>query len=275
MTQVREMNNLSYKIQALNCFNMYFDQIISVFRARYETQGNINLDQLSEISGLNRRKARLILNFLADVGLSQKRTLGVTNLGSVVYKYDGYLQNEGTLWLLHYLQATNEYLIIWNRVINRFSQTEKVKRVEFRTFRGFERHVSEYTYKHHIGKEIRIILDAYSNQRFSKLNLLESMDDSYQIHRNNDVPNLIILCAIVLFRNQYYKGATSIDIEELCNGYNSPGRIFILDNYMMRHKIEELKNLGAISIESRGDLNQVRLKEDVSIDGILERYYQL
>ena len=267
---------MAYKIQALNGFNMYFDQIISVFRAKYETENNINLDQLSEISGLNRRKARLILNFLADIGLSQKRTLGVTNLGTTIFKYDGYLQNEGTLWLLHYLQATNEYLIIWNRVINRFFQTEKIKRAELlELFTDLQNSVSEYTYKHHIGKEIRIILDAYSNQRFSKLNLLETMGDKYQVHRNNDVPNLIILCAIVIFRNQYYKGATSIDIEELCNGFNSPGRIFVLDNHVMRTKIEELKNLGVISIESRGDLNQVRLNNDLCLEGILEKYYEL
>jgi len=269
----KEMN---YKIQALNGFNMYFDQIISVFRAKYETQDRINLDQLSEISGLNRRKARLILNFLADIGLSQKRTLGVTNLGTTIFKYDGYLQNEGTLWLLHYLQGTNEYLIIWNRVINRFSQTEKVKRAELlELFEDLRDNVSDYTYEHHIGKEIRIILDAYSNQRFSKLNLIEMIDENYLINRNNDVPNFIILCAIVLFRDQYYKGATSIDIEELCNGFNSPGRVFILDNYVMKTKIEELKNMGAISIESRGDLNQIRLKEEICIENLLERYYLL
>jgi hypothetical protein len=44
---------------------------------------------------------------------------------------------------------------------------------------------------------------------------------------------------------------------------------------MMRSKIEELKITGAISIESRGDLNQLRLTEDTSIESLLERYYQL
>ena len=113
---------LEFKIQVLNGFKMYFDQIISVFKNRYDSEEKIDLDKLSEITGLNRRKARLILNYLADIGLSEKRTLNKTDLGRIIYKYDEFLQKEGTLWLMHYLQATNEYLIIWNRSINMFSK---------------------------------------------------------------------------------------------------------------------------------------------------------
>lgn len=40
---------MTYKIQALNGFNIYFDQIISVFRTKYKSEDNINLDQLRMI----------------------------------------------------------------------------------------------------------------------------------------------------------------------------------------------------------------------------------
>ena len=64
---------MDYKIQALNGFQLYPEQIISVFRSFYENEW-VDLDKFSNDTGLNRRKARLLLNFLADIGLSEKRT---------------------------------------------------------------------------------------------------------------------------------------------------------------------------------------------------------
>ena len=70
---------MKYKIQALNGFQLYSDQIITVFRSFYENK-QLDLDTLTELTGFNRRKSRLLLNFLADLGLSQKRTLTKTEL---------------------------------------------------------------------------------------------------------------------------------------------------------------------------------------------------
>lgn len=266
---------MDYKIQALNGFNMYFDQITSIFKTRYESDENIDLDMLSDITGLNRRKARIILNFLADIGLSQKRTLKGTRLGEIIYKNDDFFQNEGTLWLLHYLQATNEYLVVWNRVMNNFYNFEQFTREDLlELFEDLKDSISEYSFKHHIGKEIRIILDAYVNQRLSKLNLLEEDNNTFRVYRNSDVPDLIFLCAIIIYRDNCYPGATAMNIDELCNANNSPGKIFVLDEHTMRRKLEGLKNTGIISIESRGDLDQIRFREELNLESILECYYQ-
>jgi hypothetical protein len=266
---------MNYKIQALNGFYMYFDQITSVFKAKYEASGNIELDQLAEVTGLNRRKARLILNFLADIGLSRKRNLKGTRLGKIIFQYDEFFQNEGTLWLLHYLQSANEYLIVWNRVMNSLYLFGEFTREDLvMLFEDLKDSISEYSFKHHIGKEIRIILDAYVNQRLSKLNLLEEDSNTYIVHRNPDVPDLILLCAIILYRDCYYPGATALNIDELCNANNSPCRLFILDEHIMRKKLEGLKNRGVINIESRGDLDQIRFGEELKFESTLEEYYR-
>ena len=266
---------MSYKIQALNGFNMYFDQITSVFKSRYESNENIDLDQLSASTGLNRRKARTILNFLADLGMNKKITLGKTDLGNIIYKYDDFLQNEGTLWLLHYLQSSNEYLLIWNRIMNELYGRDTITRNELiNLFLDLQEQVSDATYKHHIGQEIRVLLDAYSNQRFSKLNLLEREDDYYVIHRNPDIPGLILLCTVIRYKDTHYPGATALSVDEVCNANNSPGRIFILDEHILREKLEGLKNQGLINIESSGELDQIRFKEGFSFERVLEEYYK-
>lgn len=267
--------NMNYKVLALRGFNLYFDQVTSVFKTVYETNKNINLEQLSTITGLNRAKASVLLNFLADLSLSQKRTLKGTKLGRVIHTYDDFLQKDGTLWLMHYLQSTNEYLVIWNRVMNRLYNVDQVTREDLLAlFEDLKDDISDYAYKHHIGKELRSILDAYTNQRLSKLDLLETEDGHYTVHRNSDIPDLILLCTIILYRDKYYPGATAVDICELCTANNSPGKIFILDEHIIRSKIESLKNTGIINIESRGDLDQIRFQEELDFEAILEKYYR-
>lgn len=266
---------MNYKIQALNGFKMYFDQIVGVFKAKYDTDENINLDILSEKTGLNRRKARLILNFLADIGLSKKASLKNTELGSVIHKYDDFLENKGTLWIMHYLQGTNPYVVIWNRVINYLRDVDSVTREEFlNLFTDLENELGEYTYKHHIGKEIRIILDAYTNQKFSDLYIMEEENKSYRINKNPEVPDLILLAAIKRYQESNFPGATAVSIKEMANGENSPGRIFLFDEYFFRHRLEVLKSQGYIGIESRADLDQIRIRIEKSFEEIIEMYYR-
>jgi len=265
---------MDFKIQVLNGFKLYFDQITSIFKNRYDGEEKINLGKLSEISGLNRRKARMILNYLAEIGLSEKRTLNKTDLGTTIYKHDEFLQKEGTLWLMHFLQATNEYLIIWNKSINMFYDYQQITKEDLQgQFDDLEEKCSKYTFSHHIGKEINIVLDAYINQNFKKLNLIEKDNKGFAVNRNQDIPPMIVLAAILLYKENYYPGASAVDIKELCFNKNSPGRIFILDEYEFRNILEKLKNQGLINIESRADLDQVRIKEGHTFEKTVEAYY--
>lgn len=265
---------MKYKIQTLNGFKMYFDQIVNVFKAKYYIGEELNLDKLSETTGLNRRKARLILNYLAELGLSKKASLKDTELGNIVHKYDDFLENKGTLWIMHYLQGTNNYVVIWNRVLNYFNNVDAFTREDLLAlFVDLETEIGEYTYKHHIGKEIRIILDAYTNQRLSDLYIMEEQDGKFKVNKNREVPDLILLAAMKRYQDINYPGASSIDIKEIATGKNSPGRIFLFDEYVFRQKLEELKNQGYIGIESRADLDQIRIRTDKNFEEILEVYY--
>ncbi|WP_282155896.1 DUF4007 family protein [Cytobacillus gottheilii] len=266
---------MNYKIQALNGFKMYFDQISNVFKTRYDAPEDFNLDQLATLTGLNRRKARLILNFLSDLGLNQKFSLKKTVLGMVIYKNDEFFNDIGTLWFLHYLQSINSYMIIWNRTLNYLYEISEVSKGELISIFSFlEGEISDYSFKEHIAKEVRIILDAYSNQKYSKLNILEKVDDIYVVQRNIEIPDYILLAAIFLFKEIEFPGATSLEVKDICYKDNSPGKIFIQDEHVLRKKIEELKKTGLISIESRGDLDQVRFKEGISYIDVLEKYYK-
>ena len=152
---------MDYKIQALNGFQLYPEQIISVFRSFYENEW-VDLDKFSNDTGLNRRKARLLLNFLADIGLSEKRTFSRTEFGQLVYDYDGFMQNEGTLWIFHYLIATNQYIVVWNRVLNELEKVDSFTMNEmYSLFADLEGKISDYSLKKHIHQEIASVIKTY------------------------------------------------------------------------------------------------------------------
>lgn len=268
---------MKYKIQMLNGFKLYFDQISNVFRSRYNGEEKINLDQLTEITGLNRRKTRIVLNFLADLGLSQKRTLNKTELGNIIYENDKYLEDKGTLWILHYLGSVNEEIVIWNKFMNYIADVDIFTPEEImEVYEYLKEYVSEYTYKHHVRKELSTIIDGYINQRFSNLQIIdiEGEENKYRVLRNQDVPNLIFLAACIDFRDRKFNGATAVEITEICKAENSPGKILLLDEHVVRQKFEELKMNKLISIESRGDLDQIRLNEDIRVEDLINKYYK-
>lgn len=269
---------MKYKIQILNGFKLYFDQITNIFKARYDEEEKINLDKLTEKTGLNRRKTRIVLNFLADLGLSQKMSLKKTRLGQVIYENDSYLEDKGTLFIIHYLGSVNEEIVIWNKFINYISNLESFTAEEVMNIYDFLKDsISEYTYKHHIRKELSTIIDGYINQRLFNLGIIYKSEDDeniYTIARNQEVPNIILLAACIDFRDRYFKGATALEINEICYGENSPGKIFFLDEYVVRGKLEELKRYKLIEIESRGDLDQIRISTDVDFEDILRMYYK-
>lgn len=269
---------MNFKIQVLNGFKLYFDQISNVFKSRYESDDKINLDALNETTGLNRRKTRILLNFLSDIGFAKKIVLDKTELGNVIYVNDPYMEDEGTLWLMHYLSGVNEHLIIWNRFFNElYSKDSFYLSDVVKLYDDLKELVSEYTFKYHIRKEITVLLDAYTNQRLSRLDILEKYEDEkekYKIVRNQNVPDLIFLACCIKFRDKYFKGATAVEIEDICYSENSPGRIFLLSEDVIRNKLEKLKNDRYITLESRGDLDQIRITNNIVFENIVSEYYK-
>lgn len=269
---------MDYKIQILNGFKLYFDQISNIFKSRYDSEDKINLDILSEKTGLNRRKTRIILNFLSDIGFSEKRTLKKTELGKIIFENDCYLEDIGTLWLMHYMGSINENLIIWNRFINTISYMEHFTPEEIMMeYVELKESMSEYTYKHHVRKELSNIIDAYVNQRLSNLLIIEKNTENeniYEVMKNQEIPDLIFMATCIKFRDKYLQGATSLEIREICNAQNSPGKILFLDENAVRNKLDLLKKNRLIEIESRGDLDQIRFGLETSFEDILRKYYR-
>lgn len=265
---------MDYKIQALNGFQLYTDQVVTVFRSFYEND-DIDLDRLTELTGMNRRKTRLLLSFLADIGLNNKRTLSKNELGELVFDEDGFLQDEGTLWFFHYMIASNEYIVVWNRILNNFASLTDFSLEELCTyFTDLEDELSEYSFKNHIRKEVNIVIKTYTENFMKSLNLIEEdYDNRFTVNKNPDIDDAVLLACIYQYREKFSSGATALSIKDISSGKNGVARIFTLEDYSFRKALERMKNRGWISIESRGDLDQIRLKDGDQTMEMLHLYY--
>lgn len=190
-------------------------------------------------------------------------------------KYDGFLETKGTLWTLHYIISSKEHLVIWNRLFNNILSNDFKDRETMVTyFEDIKTQVSDYTFERNVRKEIKMVIDTYLRERFSLIDLISSSDKGYSYNRNGNIPDLILLSSIIYFRDKYYAGSTTISIKDICHSDNSPGRICFLDESYIRNKLEHLKNLGLLGLESRADLDQVRLGNDLTVESVMEEYYK-
>lgn len=265
---------MEYKIQALNGFQLYSDQIITVFRSFYENS-QMDLDSLTELTGFNRRKTRLLLNFLADLGLSQKRTLTKTDLGQLVFDEDGFLQDEGTLWFFHYMIASNEYIVVWNRILNSLADISEFKAENFyELFNDLEGQISDYSFKKHLHQETSTVIKTYTETLLKSLDFIEEdYDGKYVINKCPKVDDAILLACIYQYRERFFSGSTALSVKELVNGKNGVAKIFTIDEYSFREALERMKNIGWITIEARGNLDQIRLQNgDHTIEAMADYY---
>ena len=265
---------LDYKINFIRGFKMSFTQISLIFNEIYKSNELTSFKELFQKTSYNESKLKVLLSYLVEFGYIEKKSYAQTKYGNTVYKYDRHLENIGTLWIIHFFLASKRHLVIWNRLFNYILTDQySLKDNMLIYFEDLKNTLAQYTYDRNIGKELKMVMDIYLEERLSNIDILEMNEHGYIINRNQDVPVLIFLVACVYFRDQYFPGATAISVKDVCYAENSPGRLFFLDELIIRKKLELLKYQGFINLESRADLDQIRIGNDLTFEDILEKYY--
>lgn len=98
-----------------------------------QTEGNVFIDKENnpmDVLGIGSNMVKSLRYWLLAVGLTEekpsgKRTQSFTPLGDLVYENDRYLEEEGTLQLLHYrLSSNEENATSWYYFFNEFNLYE-------------------------------------------------------------------------------------------------------------------------------------------------------
>jgi hypothetical protein len=273
------MDKQKIKLQLSKGYYLKFDHLSKVldYLSRNSYSPQFSQSEMAVSLGMSLPMVVHLTSYGVALELLIKRSNKLTELGILINKQDMFFDNEKTLWLLHYIVASNEKYVVWNRMINQVGLKESKISTEVakKYFEDLKEHFSESSVKKHLSKEINVCLNAYTEQKFNRLEFFNKLSGStYKINNNLEIPDLCVLAACYLFRDRYFNGATGIEIAHLAEAANSPGRVFHISEAKFRMSIENLHKDKLISIESRANLDQIRFNPNEQWLDIVKRFYE-
>lgn len=267
-----------YTLQLTKGFFVDFTQLARMLAYAVTHQDESRISSEAFASDLGLSASRIMnLNSLATAFMLLKSVvLTPTDLGKLIYRHNPYLDDGGTLWLLHYIISSDERYVIWNRLVNLvIPENNRLSTAIARPyFDDLAAHYSEHSMGKHIRKEIGAVWNAYTEQEFAHLHYLRAESEQVYMRGYGDltIPE-VFLAAVLLYRERYAPDAATLDIDVLAHTPNSPGRVFGLSGRQVRDLLAQAKGPGSINVETRADLDQVRFPQGLEWLAVMEGYY--
>ncbi len=205
--------------------------------------------------------------------------------------YDPFLEDEASLWLLHYQLVKTGLASIYSIIFNEFRK-EKILFKED-VFVNYLKRIQEINpelsfNENTVSKDFMVFVNTYKNEEennniedsfsgiLAEIGLLKTVgknkDKQYQIE-NSDRDNLdeSVLLFSILDNPNY---GNSISLNSLEYDYNSPGSIFALNRSGLTNKISEIvtdnKN---ITFTDHAGIKELQFKNKPNAFSILDKYY--
>lgn len=218
-----------------------------------------------------------------------------TSFGQLLMDRDPYLEDIGTLWLLHYHLAVNlKQATTWSWYFNRFGgrhftqdlflthlqrfiETNSKRKISYRSlekdFRCFIR-----TYARSVEKTVTLSPEESFDCPLSSLNLLEYLPKtkSYRMlaPQEKSLSEMIVAYALVRMREELPLMNKEISFRDALYGEGSPGRIFNLDPESLYSYLIRLEGSRGkfITFTRTAGLNLITLHTQ-DAESVLRSYY--
>ena len=240
--------------------------------------------------------ARLITE---DRGSASRGQLIPTEIGKSIFSnggFDPYLEDPGTLWLIHWLIASNlESATTWFWMFNNWNGIEFTKeRIGYEIQSWLEKYGYKAVSDNSLKRDIDCFVRTYIHSRQAKSGIIEDTLDcplvdlrliveladckTYQFQRGPQItlPDEIFSFALIEFWRASGSNAGSIAFEKVAFDPGSPGRVFKLDEDSLASRLEKIGRLtgDGFTYDETAGLKQVYKHRDIDAFSLLKRYYQ-
>ncbi len=205
--------------------------------------------------------------------------------------YDPFLEDEASIWLLHYQLVKNGFASIYSIIFNEFRKEKLFFDKEI--FVNYVRRISESNpdinfNENTVAKDFIVFTNLYKSDPESKdvedsfagilseielLNITgKGKDEQFFIENSerDNLPNSIVLYSIL--DNTNY--GNSISLNSLEFDINSPGSIFSLNRSGLLNKISEIVgDFKDVTYTDQAGIKELQFKKKVDAFTILDRYY--
>jgi len=236
----------------------------------------------------------------AQVVTRSSQGLTLTPVGDAIFNYergfDPYLEDEATLWLIHWLLATNPTeTTAWYWFFNEFHKPDFTSQEASTALLDFaKQHISAKFSATTVKQDAAVLLRMYVRSKGNTRTPLEEALDSplsllglvsqapggksYQARQatRDGLPLGILGYAITELMQAM--GIQQLPIEDLMyskNGYPAPGAVFRLSESALLAKLELLVHLlpGVYEMRETAGIHQIYLLDDVKPYAFLEAHY--
>ena len=215
----------------------------------------------------------------------ENREIILSEFGRLLDKYDPYLEDIFSLWLIHIKMMLNiEDAYIYNLFFNKCGKKSFSKRDLYEQLTlNLKNEKLEYN-ENILQDEVNMIIKTYAIDEkidnpennfispLSELNLIKKIDrDTYERNKP-DYRNLNYLIVFYLIEQLLsYKDYISID--ELLKVDNSPAKLLNLDKNLINEYLDEMKRNDLIIINRTAGLNMVYFQNILSLEDIIKEYF--
>lgn len=237
--------------------------------------------------GVGRNMVASIKHWVKSFGLIDLDSEIIKEEANLIFSdngWDPYLEDEGTLWLLHYWVVSSNYASTYSLVFD-----ELRKRKPLFTYQHFlsmvrenDKKTSESTLKKdfqafqrtYVSKENSKDLDESFSGILTELNLVkEPKRDSFQIESTfrKSIPREIILYCILSGNVD----KQSLSFEMLYSDKGSVGSAFALSREGLNNFLESIaENYEQITYSNEAGIRELQIKSAIDPIDILRRYYE-
>lgn len=205
--------------------------------------------------------------------------------------YDPFLEDEASLWLLHYQLVKNGFASIYSIIFNEFRKEKLFFNKE--TFVNYVKRIGESNTdlnfnENTVGKDFIVFTNLYKNDPESKdvedsfsgilseIELLKTTgkgkEEQFYIDNTerDNLPEAVVLFTIL--DNSTY--GNSISLNSLEFDLNSPGSVFALNRSGLVNKISEIvSEFKDITFTDQAGIKELQFKKKLEAFTILDKYY--
>lgn len=251
-----------------------------------------------DVLGIGANMVKALRYWLQAVGLTEeptkgRRTQSFTVLGELIYRYDTYIEELGTLCLLqYYLASQEEDATAWYFFFNEFTMSE-FSREDFVS--ALQKYIkmrdSETDYAiRSLNDDFQCIINTYlprykSNPTrvapennidcpLGELGLVDVLNKRKKTYKKSaptsDMLNPYIVLAIIVDNAD---GRKEVSLNELLTAPKNIGKVFNLDSITMLDVLYRIEKLGLIKINRTAGLDVITIQEDFNFYDCVERFY--
>ena len=242
----------------------------------------------TDLFGIGSNMVKSLRYWMRALGLTNAAGTELSKIGELIAKYDPYLENTFSLWVMHSNIAKNkEFATTWYMFFNHCDISEMRKtEIETILFREIKKYIDGAPFSEKsLNNDIDVLLNMYSKNKekvdpedksvspFSQLGLLKKIDGRYiKSHPNKaQFPDEVILYELAMKLTNNDEG---ISIEKFLLEDGGLVKIFNMTAVMANDYFDRLDASGYLHVDRTAGLDMIYPVKDLNPLKVVEDYYK-